>query len=180
MARNHHFIPRFHLRRFSHDYPRRFVLAYDKRTQDIGRISVARTAFRRDYYTIETRGRAPDEFERWLAGVEHDASIAIGDLLHLPQGRLHIPIDTKRAVALHVGLLRTRVPAERRQIEELAEAVGNLARDLTVQHPEGFAKALKGTGWTGTDDDAEVLRSTRQAELNAGIGALPGRPRLTA
>lgn len=170
-SRAQHFVPRFHLRAFSCDgAEQRFVWAYDKRTKLQKRLPIAKTALRNDYNTYRTIQGPRDDVDQALTAIESAAAPAIRALLRLPPGRLDIPKEVRAAVAAYIGTLWMRVPASRKKTENFEEQVAAIMTRVRLAHPEGFAKELRETGWTGSDEEADRFRLDWLDDVQSGRG----------
>lgn len=142
--RKHHFLPQFYLRGFSEDQTSLYQIR--KKTGDSVGCRIKDLAAIRDFHEIDADGiEDPHALEKELAAVEGQMSIFLAELLRDGLGNGRALVETIG----FVSLLRMRVPAIKRHIEEsLGETVRTAAEIMECQGklpppPPGLEEELR-------------------------------------
>jgi len=153
--KKHHYLPEFYLKKFStagelwvYDRERD---TYDKRRPEI-------TAIRKGFYAIKDEHGKKDygEVERRLSVIESHAALAIQKL----DGPLKLKVVELNALALFVALLKFRIPAFERQMNEIGAMFATVeeAKELLAPSVESVQQKLEQQGYNGADSLQEARR----------------------
>ncbi|MFN2483795.1 MAG: DUF4238 domain-containing protein [Candidatus Limnocylindria bacterium] len=169
-SKRHHFVPQFHLGRFTPGLKSRRlrVWVYDKSTDAIAERPVMDTAVISNYYTIPGPHGPTDELERQLASIEDEAANALRRLSSVPDGRLVLAEDDRVVLSAYLALLHVRVPATRKASEALLAFLHYVSLDVQFAVEEGFPERARERGLAGSDQELEALRVRMLAQLRGG------------
>jgi hypothetical protein len=160
-AKRQHFIPRFHLARFTRERDGRdYLFQLDVRTGRPQRIQPEQAASRRYFYAVlDDDGVRNNRIEGFLALAERHAAPAFERLLARP-GRLN---DSDRAtIAFFLALLDARTPGGTERGADLADTTMRMLFASTFSDAPTFAKKYREFF---DDDSDEAIEAFRQRTL---------------
>lgn len=166
--RNHHFLPEFHLKRFSIG-PRREVGVFDKKWGKFGRAPAATSARVRDYYLVP--GATPEQrlaAEREFARLENLVAPLIARLDGAQPGPVPFDDVDRHNLASYAAILHVRGPAYRDDAHKRAQELAMDLDALGLADPADFRRAARRQGMKGTNEELEQKRVTMAILLATG------------
>jgi hypothetical protein len=156
-----------HQRRFG-AYKRGMIWVYDKETDETHLRPIKDTAVIGNYYTVPTAAGPDDGLEKIFAQVEGAAKPIIDLICEAEGPRFAIDREDRMALAAYLGLLHSRVPAQRLAAQQIAEHLGSITIDMELAHADGFVERARQRGWDGTDEEIEQERVQLLADFRSG------------
>lgn len=180
--RQHHYIPRFYLSGFVD--PRilrresRETLWVYERGQGPRTSSPEKEARQRDFYTYLDGAARNTSVEEWLSVLEHDVAPIIKSVR---QARRNITDSEKELLALFVGIMRVRTPAQRRLGENrINPFVNKMLKEAAADastFPAFFAKNYDPAYMENFDPkDRLLVEALRQAILDGNLEQVSSGP----
>lgn len=162
LAKRHHAVPRFYLKRFAAEDG--LVWLHDLQTRSAARVSPTDAIVEKYLYAPEV-GENPkdDAFEQFLAqNVDAPAAPAIA---RLSEGQAISPEDRER-IAIFLAFQEFRVPRMRDTITKFVGEIGQRVLDLSVNHPEVMQRHFREMGQPISDDDlGKLIRSVKTGRI---------------
>ncbi|MGI0085701.1 MAG: DUF4238 domain-containing protein [Nitrososphaerales archaeon] len=164
-----HYIPRFYLSGFADPNilgrEKRQVIWVYERGRDPRRSSPEREARKRDFYTCKEDGSRSVDVEIWFGKLEEQVAPIIASLMRVQR---HITETEKQSLALFIGTMHMRTPAQRRLSETRVEPfVTKLMKEVAADNGK-FRKFVEENPSVLGDQNYDV-EELRQAIL-AGRG----------
>jgi hypothetical protein len=154
----HHYVPQFHQRLFRPDRHHGRVWRYDKKTDRHSIQGISRSMALPDYYSIPAaEGVSDSTMETLLSQIEGQAARVIKHIIKLPDGPWQIHPNDQLAIAMYLGTLYLRGPAQRMSTDALATFSARLALDMAMARDDWVENGLK-AGMGQTRDELEQAR----------------------
>jgi len=152
--KKHHYLPEFYLKGFSTAGE---LWVYDRKRGTYDKRRPETTAIRKGFYAVKDEHGKKDygEVERRLSVIESHAARAIQKL----DGPLKLKVVELNALALFVALLKFRIPAFERQMNEIAAMSANVeeTKELLAPSVAAVQRKLEQQGY----NEAESLQEAR-------------------
>ena len=164
-AKNHHTIPRMHLKHFAGREPAGQVWSYDALEGRQWSAIPDETCTQTHFYSAETNSGVMDtQIEDLLAGFESRAAPVYEDLL---KERSRLDAQARHDFAEFLALMFTRTTAMRRMTAELQAHLAQIHCAAYAGHPKAFQGVIRRvSAQTGKQIDAERAEQLRQLMLN--------------
>jgi hypothetical protein len=163
----HHFVPRFHLKRFVDPTQKReLIWVYERGKQEPQLRSLDHVAARKDYYAFKTEdGQKSHALEDVLARIE-GATAPI--LRRLGEGDRKLTADERKVFATFLSLGVLRTPKFRSDVEQLVvESVTDFSMKL-ASDPVKFAESVK-SAEEALGENLGNPEELREALLNGSV-----------
>lgn len=143
-ARNHHFVPQFHLKSFARPRSKDGKLTvFDLKERKSFTTRPRNVAARRDYNRIEIEGQDPNSVETQLAVLEADADQAFRRII---ASRSIDNADDFSFVLVLIARIALSNPLFREQRDKMIGQIGTMMLHNMVATPERWAAATEGAG----------------------------------
>jgi hypothetical protein len=158
--KRHHYVPRWHLRRFAVDPAKARVARYSKSADTHLLLPVENAAVIGQYYTWHRDGEADTTVEEGLAMIDGRASEVLPKL-----ERGDDLVDTEpNVVAGYLALLHGRVPPMRDGLQNVIETFGALQAEMmfanaTPEERQARIEDARKRGLADTEDEYDVLEA---------------------
>jgi hypothetical protein len=166
-AKRQHFIPRFHLKRFSLERDGRdYLFQLDVESGKPQRIQPEEAASRRHFYAaLDEHGNRSNRMEGFLALVESHAAPAFERFLENPEDLG----DADRAtIAFFLALSDARTPGGAERGADLADTTLRMMFTNSFSDPGSFAKKYRELFGEATDEEIEEFRRRTLDMLKSG------------
>lgn len=172
VPRRHHYVPRWHLGRFSVDPPSRgnarTIWRYSKSQDTYQRINVGNAAVIQDYYSLPTEEGSWDHgtFERMTATeIDGPAATVVRKLL----SRAPLTQEDRECLAVYVAFLHGRVPSARMGLQGAMDKVGEMVLLMHLSTPaEHFLPMARAAGLEGPDEELLETRARTKERMLKG------------
>lgn len=166
-AKRQHFIPRFHLKRFSRERGGRdYLFQLDVHRGRPQRIQPEEAASRRYFYaTLDEEGNRNNRIEGFLALVERHAAPAFKRLLEAPE---KLSDSDRATIAFFLALLDARTPGGTERGADLADTTMRMMFANSFSDANSFASKYREWFGEATDEEIEDFRRRTLEMLRSG------------
>lgn len=146
------------------------LFRFDKRSGQISRLSVARAAVVKDFYTLPSEtGHHPDALEHLFGAQEGVIAPIIRRFRSLTEpGRHRLDPVLRDGLAGYLAMLHVRSPTYRDVARRWISLFGSIDLDVTLADPDRFGSVVRESGWQGTDEELEAYRLRELESFRSG------------